>query len=624
MYLLKSVLLTVLLGVTTFQGVAKSIYVSAAGSDANDGLSATTALQTVAKAVEVAAIGDVIIINGEVPATATAEIAKDLTLIGENGATVKGDGNTRLFTAVEGAVVTFQGIKFLDGSAEGSAGAVLIQSDAHVEFYSCEFVNNRLVGDGDGGALTIEGLNTYVKIYNCIFNSNSSERRGGAIGVRGEEGDRPVVEIAYSTFNRNTTPEGSGENRGGVFSIYRGEISLYMCDIKNNAAGKRADSANPQGEGAGGGAVVISNDATFYCENTSFTGNSGSSHGAVFFAMGASNHTFVNTSFVNNLGDGDGVGLFWMDGEPMTTKFVNVTFAKNTRPGGNDWNFAGVRILKNTFTLDVFNSIFVWNAALNGDGTSNGSGDIGFNGDHNSAAKMAQFTVKNSVIGHIDYNGALENAFTLADNPALPASVIGEYDNRGNMILFEEDQSGLDLTNGYLTSATNRQGLGYSALNAIGYYTLTSGSLGTQLGDPAVLSEFGSIEDQFATERSISGGAIFAGAVQLTDGTEAPAPQTPNPYPVTITGITTPSAQVKDINVSTLVSSNGILSVDFGSLSGKAKGELININGQVAKVLFNKPVLKKDFFAMDGVAPGFYILKVDLGGNTYAKRIIVK
>ncbi|MDR2474768.1 MAG: T9SS type A sorting domain-containing protein [Bacteroidales bacterium] len=619
---LKTLAVAAMLGAAACVSAQNTLYVSAAGSDTNDGLTLEAALASTAKAVEVAAIGDKIIINGTVTVAATATFAKELTFIGENNAQLKGNGATRLLALEAGANAKFQGITFADGLADGSAGGILIQN-SKAEFYSCRFINNKMIGDGDGGAMTIEGTKeeTYVKIYNCVFDGNSSERRGGALAVRGPDGDRPVVEIAYSTFQNNTTPEGNGENRGGAFSFFRGEISFYMCDIKNNKAGARVDPESTL-DGAGGGAIVCSNDATIYFENSSLYANSATSHGALVFAMGTTTLTFINTSIINNLGNGDGVGLFFQPGDFVSNKFVNVTFAGNTRPGGNDWNFAGVRVHQPAFALDIYNSIFVHNFALGADGGNNGSGDIGFNGQN--ADQMKQCVIKNSFIGNIHYNGAAQ--VSAQDNQNIyTLSTLGEYDDRANY-LYGEDVSGIYWDADFQHTAANRQGLAQSALSSVSYLTLKSDAETAGLGDPALLEdESGALYDQFGTEREPGeeDGSIFAGAIQSVVGEmEIPAPKTPDPYPLT-TGIkqVKPSAE---IILPGVVKANGLLQINFGSLSGQAQGVLYNTSGQYVKDLFNRSVLVKDFFPVDGVAPGIYVLKVTIGDKTFAKQLIIQ
>ena len=140
------------------------------------------------------------------------------------------------------------------------------------------------------------------------------------------------------------------------------------------------------------------------------------------------------------------------------------------------------------------------------------------------------------------------------------------------------------------------------------------------------MGEFDFDDDQYLKQRT--GNKFWAGAVQgIVDGGKDPVdPAIPSNQVIEWwegieSGITQPSLNA---TISAGLVNEGLLMVNFGSLSGNAKGELFAGNGQLVQVVFDGAVSGVEYYPVDGLATGFYTLKVSINGKAYATKLLVK
>ena len=136
-----------------FAGVAKKfIYVSPSGNDANNGSTRNVPVKTLARAIELARTTENIVIMGGTFNEANLTINYNLTITGENGATI---------------TVTGQGFTITDGDVKFE----------NLIFKNCKYgssTKNRLITQSNSGFLIIE---------DCIFESNEYKTHIEASGI---------------------------------------------------------------------------------------------------------------------------------------------------------------------------------------------------------------------------------------------------------------------------------------------------------------------------------------------------------------------------------------------------------------------------------------------------------
>jgi hypothetical protein len=417
-------------------------------------------------------------------------------------------------------------------------------------------------------------------------------QRGGAFFITGNS-----VNTSFDFCKIMANKTGiDGESRGGGFWIEGGGThKLYYCLIRSNTSG-----AEGEGGERGGGAFVTDGNPgpAITLEACAVWGNIAyGNHGAAFFVMGVPNITLINSLIVNNITK-EGAGSWFIPSSDCDITLVNTIMTKNI--GTNTGNAGGgFRVMNLGNRINLFNSLILGNSCEN----SEGAIDFGVSGDKPGIAD--KFVFKNSIVGLI---GGIDKVLLPApqDKAGINPSLINMYNlgGLGNPDWMDMDESGVDFGAQPLT--TSGFGMPYFTLQSADVYA-------AKMGDPALLGDYELDVDMFNVSRTIKGGAIFAGPVQSVAG-DGKATD-----PTAIKQVQPPVA--KD-NIRIIGASNGILGVDFGNLKGQAKGALLSIVGQEVEKVFNLNVVGKGYYNIH-VAPGMYILKVEIGGKTYAQKLIV-
>jgi hypothetical protein len=596
-YLLKSLAVLLLMLLVT-NVTAKEINVPDGATDTD-----------LAAALETAETGDIINILGWVTFDAPVTVNKNVHFKGGENSGFDGQGLTKILEIapepIDGAHLIFENLGFVGGynvptsavEAPGDGGVGRIVAGT-TEFIFCYFDGNYAER---GGAFYMAEDNTTAYFKGCEATNNQANFRGGFIFSAGAT--HATYDYCRISGNSSVTERG-----GALYLDGAATHRFFYTLLSGNSAGIEA------GEGEKGGGVLTTGGDTggpaVTFESCTLRGNSAYQHGAVAFLMGANtNVNFINSSIVQNQSIGGAAPIVVVSNTANLT-LTNVTYAANE--GTNSGNGGGGIIVWSPGNpIHIFNSVLVRNICAE-------SGEGAIDMKYNGVEHIATTVFKNSIVGLIS---AVDKSAVPAaqDNDAIPTkSLINMYNIAGEVAQVdyatELDQSGVDFANFQETSSF---GLGYFPLKDANAYA-------AKLGDPALLEATGAYSDQLLVERTVAAdGSIYAGAIQAVLGYD---PYDDSGWESNIgvgTGIHTPSAYAKqDIRVIGTVS-NGILGVDFGDWKGRAKGDLIAINGQVVEHVFDLPVVGKGYYNVN-VAPGFYILKVTIEGKTFAKRLIVK
>jgi hypothetical protein len=606
-------------------------------------------------ALNQAVFGDWIKVSGEITLNKTIVIDKNVRIIGTTNvqgiptATIKGNGSAKLFVINPpeelGEAVLFADVILKDGFSNNPEAAASDDFDggmARILSGSTYFVNCRIednFSNEDAGAIAIVGDGTWVLFDNCTISNNNAIKRGGAFYIGGQSTTRfdYCVISNNKTGSGNLTPAPNGD-RGGAFFIDNGAtVDFFYCGINANAsswvkpeyASLLAPDA-PQadrdlvGGGNGGGAFCINGNVAVTLEATSVRGNTSirnGSHGGAVFGMGAFNFTLINTIVTANLNRG--AGSFFMASGTGTFNMINSAWIRNTAYD-NAGNGGGIRAMDLGISLNIFNSLIVGNTITQPGGAVDitGAGTAGIENN---------YVFKNSAIGAA-HGGYMENATArlnarVQDNPNIPTKSIINYYNP------VEETSQLDWMAMDMGDVPGIPSSGYDWMEALQVTSRGTSRawqpivVGTDSwiyngADAALLDDWASKVTDFmnADRPSRANGSTFAGPLLKQDVDQLRdvlVPYDRNTFPFHTVSIAAPVAQ--DINAFV---EDGVLYIKLGNLKGQLKGELVALNGQIVQS-FNKTVTTL-FVEPLKVDKGAYVLNVVVGGQAFAKTVIVQ
>ncbi|MDP4239695.1 MAG: T9SS type A sorting domain-containing protein [Bacteroidota bacterium] len=557
-----------------------------------------------AAALEQAATGDVILINGWITMHAPVTITKNVTIkAGVENAGFDGQGSTRLFVispeAIEGAKLLFVNLGFINGSglADLTNGGAAQISSGVTEFDLCYFDGNKAAR---GGAFEILGDGLSVTFRGCeatnnVAEGNGGESRGGYLFVDGNN------QIDHENCKISTNQSIGG--RGGALCLFgSGTRRFFHTIISDNKAGnwgpdpsgittddvKLDKDGNPTNDGEYEGGVAFITGGAITFESCALIANKSWSHSGIIRSWGLPNITFINSTLAKNQSMHDRSPIW--TGEATYT-FVNSLFVDNL--GQNSGNGAGFDGDGNaSVNLNIFNSVFSRNVA-------GADGAVDIRAIPNYAT---QLVVKNSLIGLIqgDASGVIP-----VDNPNIPT--------KSNIAMYKiaDEAAQLDYANLESSGVDFKQGLQYSQSFGMPYYLLIANSTVTKLGDPALLANYDINTDLFGQTRiTAADGSIVAAPTSVAaDFHDA---------------VVSPKSDIFGVKLIGNVIENGIIGIDYGQLRGAAKAELYSVAGQKLENVFTGNVVSKGYYNLKTFTPGIYLLKVTIEGKSFAQRLIVK
>lgn len=427
--------------------MAKDIYLSANGSDSNDGLSAVTAYATLTKALTGAASGDVIKVSGIIKVSEVGKKAHFQTGLTFEGANPIQDGF----------------------DAEGQCG-ILWLNNSKVILKNLAFKNAKagmtIKGDGSG-ASAVTGSPLILEVDNCIFENNVSTTADGnvptgAIALTASKlgtGEATYLKVTNSQFISNS----STVSGGAIYCIANVPVTIENCVFKNNSAATNA------------GAVFVQDPSKLTVSNTSFIANTApnGNGGAVqlnYNNAAKESYLFNGCTFYDNAAKSLGGAVqFRGTNNIHTVNFVNCTIYGNSTTGGT--NEAGGLYLGNLSNIGVnlVNTILERNFAS------------GANVYCDVNAGATKVDLISTIVGNFkDYTSATLQSNYTADDKCIV----------GKTVKLEQY--------GYAT---------LGALTSDNYLPLTSGAALT-IGNAAKASEYGVTTDQFDNAINTKIGAV--------------------------------------------------------------------------------------------------------------------
>ena len=379
------------------------VYTTAAGNNANNGLTPATPKATLVAAISVASNGDRIFIDYGSYNEVGLNINKSLEIIGlgeemtvfkrtsgvnrwgvisANNVKISKLTITEYNLASDGIAISITGgtgiefnrVNIYANVGSAGQGAVLISGAAtSVTFknsgspcnrissanYGGAFkivgstvvldncsINNNVVTSFNGGGVRVEGTTADVTINRCTFDDNSSQAGGAICVVAG------TLNINNSCFNTNIAEGNSNIDGGGAIFIQPGaltNVNISNCSfIGNSAINASAD----------GGAISVKNSSSATCNinftTCSFTSNSCADKGEdIYFDQAFSptyNVTFKNNTFFS-VYSGTQVNIYNVDFPAASIKFEGLLTPTGISGNGDIVaNGAGVSIDKPEMT----------------------------------------------------------------------------------------------------------------------------------------------------------------------------------------------------------------------------------------------------------------------------------
>ena len=386
--------------------MATDYYLSANGSDTNDGKTAATPLKTLSAVMAKVAQnrdGEHVYVSG-------------IIKVGEE------------WTKAHLQHVIFEGTNpETDGfDAEGNNGIF------HINNSICTFKNlsfkNGYKPAGEAGSGAIWGWPLKLTLENCVFEGNNVEhtntnQNAGAIFISGATPRNEVGGI-YATnckFINNTSNAG-----GGAIASGSNVVDLKNCYFQNNT------SANT------GGAIYANGVTSVNVDGCTFEGNKTTTQrgGAIFLLMLSLKdkvYTISNSTFYKNEAktDGGALAATGTADSDNAINFVHCTISGNNTLGGVD-NAGGINVANKTGVVNLVNSIVQGNTSTV---NSNLFADVNFG--------TTKTNFVNSYVGYVRKFADFESNYTVTSgkvnslegkNPANTEIDLAAYDADAHII----------------------------------------------------------------------------------------------------------------------------------------------------------------------------------------------
>ena len=312
----------------------------------------------------------------------TANLAGAICLSGANPLNITG-GTFQANKANEGgciynnaaSTINIAGTKFIENKATTGVGGVFYcnqNTGPVIDIADAEFIGNTAAKEGSA----ILFRNGTWTVTNTVFKNNTSVSNGGAIYAH-----TGTLTLKGGSFSGNKTTSGS-VGGGAIYVTTNAELSVDGTTFSENSAQKTGST------GAGkGGAICIANsaasshtikNATFTAntdalaggalfiekmsveiDGCTFDGNSANGHGGAVYATGAATFTVKNSTFEENVLNGDFAGGAIYSNATSTGNLISATkFISNSTKGNG-----GAIYWSGTGRLAVDKSYFEGNVA---------------------------------------------------------------------------------------------------------------------------------------------------------------------------------------------------------------------------------------------------------------------
>ena len=332
--------------------VIEIIYVSATGSDENNGSTEDNAVATIAHAIELAnaAKGKIIILEGTYAINSTLKIAQDLDIEGRGTVTIDGQAKQII---VNNANVNLNLTNLIFTNAKNGANAAI----------------------ADSGNTIIEGCT----FYNC--NSTGTSSIGPINNLKG------TMVINNSKFYANRGARGVVASQSAtILIVNNSEFYDNDCTVVSNSNG-----------------IIYGTSADLIIENTVFRNNKAKSGAGIYVTRASSattgSLTAENLTFEDNIANLGTGGAIFISGTKTAVTINNSKFINNTATGTTSATGLGGAIYVGSGSgsgapdISVTQSVFVDNSGIQGDA------GICVNGAAQGSSNLPPtFTISDSII----------------------------------------------------------------------------------------------------------------------------------------------------------------------------------------------------------------------------------
>ncbi|MDR1809136.1 MAG: T9SS type A sorting domain-containing protein [Prevotella sp.] len=425
-----------LLCTATAGSQAKSVYLSATGSDTNGGLSSGDAVASVTQAFALLADGDTIVVSGMIDLTQTPGFLTDgnsftvpaTTMGWTKGFAIAGaddasgfDGKQqgRFGNQIAGynnanAVITFKKLIFKDcGKSGQSGGSVLrvLNNGGKIVIDGCEFTGSM------GTQGSVFAYNSNIEVKNCKFYKNLVQQ-GGAMFFNGISTRSALIEnclVENNVVTSGGTP--LANSHGGAFYITQNssDVTIRNCIIRNDTISGYGAAVHIQATETKTAETAV--ESKVVIENTLITGCKSISHCPGIYINNTGNYFPVKLSLINcTLYDNAsaGMGTIWIyngvDGSELN--LINCTIVENQGIAGtNAGHGPGVRI-NDTASEKMYKRFY--NTIIQGNmsaGTAGNAGDVWLTQPQTDGVNCE---FRNTYIGYINWGGT--NPYAAANN----------------------------------------------------------------------------------------------------------------------------------------------------------------------------------------------------------------
>lgn len=347
-------------------------------------------------------------LGSDISATAPIKIGsntpKSVTILGE-GEGKKYTSTTLAFDVQNNTTLELNNIT-LDSIQHGSSWGGAIYNEGTLTLDNVTFNNNiaktpKAVGGGAMALVATKGNPVSTTIKNSTFTNNSTvsnpnyQNNGGAIYVYGTNGQRGnnTLNISDSHFESNHT-----NKTGGAICVNNLGPSKFEIEIKDTTFTTNYSTAY-------GGAIDVTTggtgNVTINLDNATFNGNESkeSDGGAIAYEKGNITSKIINSTFTNNTANNGGAIYNGIKNLEISNTIFDGNKTNDAGKGGAIYN-AGKISLNQTEFKQSTDTIYMAN-----DSTANFSGTNTLNGSISSENATSEIKNKGTLILNADNSG---------------------------------------------------------------------------------------------------------------------------------------------------------------------------------------------------------------------------
>lgn len=340
-------------------------------------------------------------ISATAPITTGSNTPKSVTILGEGK---KYTSTTLAFDVKPNITLTLKNIT-LDSIQHASSWGGAMYNEGTLILDNVTFNNDiaktsRAVGGGAMALVATKGNAISTTIKNSTFTNNSTEsspsykNNGGAIYVYGTSGQvgNNTLNISDSHFESNHT-----NKTGGAIGVNNLGPSDFVIEIKDTTFTKNNSTGY-------GGAIDVTTggtgNVTINLDNATFNGNkSGSDGGAIAYEKGNITSNIINSTFTNNTANNGGAIYNGIKNLTISNTIFDGNKTNDGGKGGAIYNAGNISLSQTEFKQSS-DTIYMAN-----DSAADFSGTNTLNGSISSENAISEIKNKGTLILNADNSG---------------------------------------------------------------------------------------------------------------------------------------------------------------------------------------------------------------------------